>query len=250
MTENTIILDTLMDNLTGKDHPVRGVCSGAFWTSVTTRETGLATTYRDMDLQHSDHPCFVEAAGRMLEMKAGELAELARSRNTVAASIGLATINSMLEVDEKNCVEAGAYDLLAEKGKGRNVAVVGHFPFIPKLREHARNLWVIEKRLRPGDLPADEAARILPKCEVVCLTGTALINHTLEELLNLCKDAYVVLTGPSSPLHPMLFDFGIDAICGTRVTNVEEANRYISQAASFKQIHHHGVRLLTMTAKP
>jgi len=241
------LLNALIDSLPGKDTPVTGVCTGAFWTSVTTRYTGLATTYREMDLQHSDHPSMIEDVGRLVGKKAGALAEYARSENTVAASIGVATINSLLEVDERTCTETGAYDLLADKGKGLNVAVVGHFPFVPRLRETARNVWVIEKRLRPGDLPAEDAAKILPRCEVVCLTGTALINHTLEGLLALCKGAYVVLTGPSSPLSPVLFDFGVHAICGTRVTDAREVERYITQAATFKQLRRHGVRLLTMT---
>ena len=93
----------------------------------------------------------------------------------------------------------------------------------------------------------NEAARLLPKADVVSLTGTAFINHTIEELLSLCRDSYVVLTGPTSPLSPVLFDFGIQAICGTRVADADEVIRFVSQAASFKQIHGHGVRLLTMT---
>ena len=74
-----------------------------------------------------------------------------------------------------------------------------------------------------------------------------MINHTLESLLDLCKGAYVVLTGPSSPLSPVLFDFGVHAICGTRVTDAREVDRYITQGATFKRLRRHGVRLLTMT---
>lgn len=241
------ILNALIDSLTGKDEPVRNVCAGAFWTTVTTRYTGLATTYRELDLQHSDHPCMVKDAGSLIGKTAGELVEYARSDDTVSASIGMAAINSLLEVDESKCTERGAYDILAEKGRGRDVAVAGHFPFIPKLRDVARNVWVIEKRLRPGDFAESDAVRILSKAEVVSLTGTAFINHTIEELLSLCRDSYVVLTGPTSPLTPVLFDFGISAICGTRVADTDEVIRYVSQAATFKQIHGHGVRLLTMT---
>ena len=80
------------------------------------------------------------------------------------------------------------------------------------------------------------------------LTGTAFINHTIEELLSLCRGSYVVLTGPTSPLSPVLFDFGIDAICGTKVVNMENVKCFVMQAAIFKQIKHQGVRLITMTA--
>ncbi|MBN2399593.1 MAG: DUF364 domain-containing protein [Candidatus Aminicenantes bacterium] len=241
------ILNELIASLKGRETPVRGVCAGAFWTAVTTRFTGLATTYRDADPKHDIHACPVQDAGSLLGKTAGELADYALADDTVSASLGLAAINSLIETDEARCLEKGAFEILAEQGRGRDVAVVGHFPFVDKLRVVTRNLWVIEKRLHPGDLPESEAARILPRCEVVCLTGTTFINHTLEDLLAFCRDSYVVLTGPTSPLSPLLFEFGIDAICGTRVVHAEEVVRYVSQAANFRQIHGHGVRLLTMT---
>lgn len=241
------ILHALVDSLPQPDTPVRAVFTGAFWTLVTSRFTGMATTYREQDLQHSDQPGVVKDAGRLEGKRAAELVAYAFSENTVSASIGLAAINSLLDVDETRCTAQGAFEILAEKGRGRDVAVVGHFPFIPKLREVARNVWVLEKRLRPGDFQDTEAAAILPKAEVVCLTGTAFINHTLEDLLACCRDAFVVLTGPSAPLAPVLFEQGIDAICGTRVVDAAEVVRYISQGACFKQIRGHGVRLLTMT---
>jgi len=241
------ILNELIASLPGKETRVRGVCTGAFWTAVTTRFTGLATTYRAIDPEHDIHASPVKDSGSLLEKTAGELVDYALADDTMSASLGLAAINSLIEINEACCVEKGAFEILAAQGRGRDVAVVGHFPFVDKLRAVTRNLWVIEKRLRPGDLPESEAARILPRCEVVCLTGTTFINHTLEDLLALCRGSYVVLTGPTSPLSPLLFEYGIDAICGTRVVNAEEVVRYVSQAATFRQIHGHGVRLLTMT---
>jgi len=188
--------------------------------------------------------------GFLTEKNALELVEYARSHNTLEASIGMAAINSLIEVDVARCVDLNAYDVLLEKGRGRNIAVVGHFPFVPKLKKAAKNLWVIEKRLRPGDLPESETKRILPRCDVVCITGTAFINHTIEGLLSLCRESFVVLTGPTSPLTPLLFDYGIDVICGTRVVDSEEVLRFISEAATFRQLHGHGVRLLSLTREP
>jgi len=241
------ILGALIDSLPDQETPVRGICAGARWTVVTTRGTGMSTTYRDPDLQGGHDSRGIPDAGQLLGQPARALLAHARSTDTLAASIGMATVNSLLDVDEARCTPRGAFDILAERGRGRNVAVVGHFPFVPKLREHARHVWVIEKQPRPGDFPERQAARILPRCEVVCLTGTAFINHTLEDLLALCRDSYVVLTGPTSPLSPVLFEFGIDAICGTRVVDADEVTRFVSQAATFQQIHGHGVRLLTLT---
>ncbi len=240
------ILQTLVDSLAHKESPISEVQTGAFWTIVTSRFTGMSTTYRDLDLQHTDRPQMVKKAGHLTELTAGELAQYAFSEESVSASIGMASINSLIDIDETQCQELNAFDIAAEKGKGRNIGVVGHFPFVPKLREVANQLWVIEKRLRPGDLPAEDAAKILPQCDVVCLTGTSFINHTIEELLALCSNAFIILTGPTSPMTPLLFDFGIDVICGTKVTDPQLVARYITQGATFRQLKHQGVKLLAL----
>jgi uncharacterized protein (DUF4213/DUF364 family) len=70
---------------------------------------------------------------------------MAYSESLLEAAIGMATINSLLEVDEERCLALNGGDLIARKGKGKRVAIVGHFPFIAKLREIAKELWVIEK---------------------------------------------------------------------------------------------------------
>jgi uncharacterized protein (DUF4213/DUF364 family) len=82
---------------------------------------------------------------------------------------------------------------------------------------------------------------------VVAITGTSLINHTFEGLVQLCRpEAFVLVLGPSTPLSPLLFHYGVHALSGTVVDDVDEVLRYVEQGATFRQIHHHGVRLLTM----
>jgi uncharacterized protein (DUF4213/DUF364 family) len=123
---------------------------------------------------------------------------------------------------------------------------VGHFPFIPKLREEAGHLWVLEQHPGEGEFPAAAAADIIPRADVVALTGSALINHTLEALLALCRPGVpVVVLGPSTPLSPVLFDHGATVISGARVVSEDAALRTIGQGATFQQVE--GVQLLTLT---
>jgi len=186
----------------------------------------------------------VRDVGKLIRKKALELADYAKSKNLLEACIGMATVNSLIDIDESKCIEKNGFEILLEKGKGGNVAVVGHFPWIPNLREKVQNLWVLEERLREGDLPSTDADRILPQCDVVGVTGTSFINHTLQDLLALCKKAFVVLIGPTSPLSSILFDYGIDAICGAKVVDEDKTIRSISEGATFKEVS--GVRLLTL----
>jgi hypothetical protein len=86
---------------------------------------------------------------------------------------------------------------------------------------------------------------VLPESDVVAITGTSLINHTFDGLIELCRpDAFVVLLGGSVPLTPVLFDRGVDVVSGTRVVAVPAALQAVAQGASYRQIP--GRRLLTM----
>jgi uncharacterized protein (DUF4213/DUF364 family) len=236
------ILNDLLSSLRGDDFPVKSVHTCAFWTAVVSKHCGLSSTFRD---EGPSHERGVRDVGNITRKMALELAEYARSDSLLEASIGMATINSLVDIDESKCIEKNAFEIILEKGQGKNVAIVGHFPWIPKLREKVQNLWVLEQRIREGDLPAKEADRILPQCGVVGITGTSFINHTLERLLSLCKGAYVLLIGPTSPLSPILFDYGIDAICGSKIIDPDQLIRAISEGATFKEVT--GVRLLTLT---
>ncbi len=236
------ILDDLLLSLKGNDFQVKSVHTCVFWTAVLSKHCGLSSTFRE---EGPSHDRGVKDVGNLTSKTALELAEYAKSKSLLEASIGMATINSMIDIDESKCVEKNAFEIILEKGTDKNVAIVGHFPWIPKLREKVKNLWVLEQRLREGDLPAKEADRILPECDVVGITGTSFINHTIEGLLKLCKKAFVVMIGPTSPLSPILFDYGIDAICGAKVIDVEKIIRSISEGATFKEVS--GVRLLTIT---
>jgi uncharacterized protein (DUF4213/DUF364 family) len=99
--------------------------------------------------------------------------------------------------------------------------------------------------LRPGDLSAEKAEEILPQADVIGITGTAFINHTIDGLLSLCqKDSWIIMIGGTTPLSPVLFDYGVDMVAGSRVTDPQKAIRCIGQGATFRQID--GIKHLIM----
>jgi len=234
------ILDDLLDSL-DMDAPVRTVLVGAHWTVVCSRHCGMAATLMD---NHTHGHYQVRDVGRLHTKTARDLIEYARSDNLLEASIGVAAINSLLDVDESQAVEINAVKVLIEHGRGKNVALVGHFPFIPKLRPAVGQLWVIEQHPVEGDYPAESAADLIPQADVVAITSSALINHTLEGLLALCRpNALVMMLGPSTPLSPVLFDHGVSILSGSRVVDEAAVLRTVGQGATFQQVE--GVHLLT-----
>ncbi|MFQ5343183.1 MAG: Rossmann-like domain-containing protein [Anaerolineae bacterium] len=235
------VLDDLFANLP-PDVPVRSILVGAHWTIVCSRRAGLASTL--MDTWPHGHSRVADV-GRLHEKTAHELAQFARSDNLLEASIGVAALNSLLEVDSRRVVELDAVDVLGERGRGKRVAVVGHFPFIRRLRPTVKELWVLEERPLPDEHPAAAAPDLIPQADVVAITATTLINRTLDGLLRLCRpEAFVMILGPSTPLSQALFDYGVDVLSGTQVIDEGAAMRTIGQGAIFPQVA--GVRRVTM----
>ena len=103
------IIDDLLSTLR-YDAPVRDIRLGPFQTAVLTRNCGLASTPHDPGPHHSRIP--VTEAGLLMEKDVGALAHLANSESALEAAIGMATINSLIEVDENRCLELNAAELI------------------------------------------------------------------------------------------------------------------------------------------
>ncbi len=220
---------------------MRSVLVGLHWTAVCSRACGLAST---LVSSHAHGEGNLNDVGNLHLKSARELAELALADNLLEASLGVAALNSLLEMDDRPASLSNAVDVLIQHGSAKRVALVGHFPFIPRLRQTAGELWVIEQHPGQGEFPAEAAADLLPQADVVAITSSALINHSLDRLLALAApNALVMLLGPSTPLSPLLFDYGISILSGQRVVDEELAFRTIAQGGSFQQVQ--GVQLVT-----
>jgi uncharacterized protein (DUF4213/DUF364 family) len=234
-----------------QDGEVVEVRIGLHWTAVVAEvegklRCGLSSTLEGPH-EHGGDPQ-VPQAGSLETFTGRELASLALEKNRpTLASVGVAALNTLLPLPD-SYVEANAEHVLSTYGTDKHVTIVGRFPFIPRLRKAVKKLTVLERDPREGDLPAEAASQVLPHSEVVAITGMALVNHTLEDLLRLCApEALVMVLGPSTPLSPLLFDYGVDMLSGSIVADIESVVRTVSQGANFRQIHRAGIRLVTMT---
>lgn len=238
------IVDDLLGSLPAEGVALRDLRIGAFWTVVWTEPgAGLASTQRDTHTPHGHS--LIRWAGDLLEHNAQQLAGLLRARSPMEAALGMATVNALLRVDEAALTDRNASEEIIRRGEGKRVVIVGHFPFIPKVRRAVGHLDVLELDPGPDELPPVAAEQVIPGADVVAITGTSLVNGTFEGLVRLCRrDAYVLVLGPTSPLSPVLFDYGVDLIAGTRVVDPVEALTLAGQGAIFRQMR--GVRLVTM----
>ena len=109
--------------------------------------------------------------------------------------IGVATLNALSQtIIEKNpdnyIIQNGDVINYIKITKKDTVAMVGYMqPQVPLIEARAKKLYVIERtptrREEEGVLPDTASDEILPKADVILITGTAIANGTIDHLLRL-----------------------------------------------------------------
>jgi uncharacterized protein len=224
------------------DLPVKDAWVGLHWTAVTSLGTGLAAT-------NADAPCCrskdIQWVGKLHEHSAFELVDLIHSSHPLEVSVGMAALNSLIQVNSQYVVEINARDVILQRSQNKKVALIGGFPFAEMLRKNAAVLWVLELDPQGDEYPASAAGDLLPQADVIGLTATTLMNGTFEQLYPLFPDqALVVMMGPSTPMHPVLFDFGIDILAGSQVVDPQSVYRFVGQGSTLHPVE--GLRRITL----
>ena len=168
-----------------------------------------------------------------------EYAKAIKSWNFTEASMALAACNAFYNskerLDKLNCHEP--YENYCTDGldmSGAKIALIGHLTVTEEMQNKAEKIYILEKAPQPGDYPDSACDYILPQCDIVIITGSAIINKTFPHLLELCKNAHTtILAGPSVPMCPELLDFGIDRLSGMIVENKDDM---IAQVLSGKPV--------------
>jgi uncharacterized protein (DUF4213/DUF364 family) len=231
------ILNSIMKSIK-EDAPVQEVRRGLHWTAVVSKRCGLASTMAYGGCNHGETGGM---EGYLTEMTALGLARYCLDGDMEKASLGLAAINSLLDIDPDKYANVDGLQIVKDMGKGKNISVIGHFPYLDTLAKEAKNLWIIEKQPRPGDYPEEKGNDFLPQSDIVVISSTTLINHTLPGILGLCRRGSVkMLLGPTTPLSETLFEYGIDILAGSVVTEKDVVLRSVSEGATFMQLKKKG----------
>ena len=173
--------------------------------------------------------------GKLRGRLARDLLKETEATSGIRRAVGVATMNALAAMcwerratpDVDLQIGVDAYDA-ANIQLGEHVVVVGAFvPFLKALKRAGQTFTVLEMdpaTLKPDELahfrPAEQASQVVPDADVVLITGTTLLNDTLENLLKLCRpDTRIVLVGPTVGLYPDAFlRRGADVLGGVRVT--------------------------------
>ncbi len=158
---------------------------------------------------------------RMLGMDAYEMASWAvNKKHVLKRALGIATLNSVTrryfeQTDLlREDLQLDVFGLLKNED---TVGMVGYLgPVVKIIEEKGLTLHVFDKG-HPTAGSVEELSRlpeVLPTCSVVFLSGTSLINNTIDELLALCTTAReIIIMGSTAVGYP-------EAYAGTRVSVV------------------------------
>jgi uncharacterized protein (DUF4213/DUF364 family) len=187
--------------------------------------------------------------GKLRGRPALDLAKQALSHHGIRRAVGIAAMNALAdtcwrcrpspEIELRLGIDA--FDA-TEMHPGENVVVVGAFvPFLRELKRRRQSFLVLEQdpaTLKPEELPffrpAEAADAVVPGADVLLITGTTLINNTLEGLLSLAKPgARVTMVGPTVSLLPDAFlRRGADILGTVRITQPDEFLETLAEGGS------------------
>jgi len=200
------------------------------------------------------HNCTASQAGNLVGMPADEIASWAlRAQSVIDSAVGLAVLNSAADYEnleyENNPQGPDAAYSVAIRDTDQ-IGVVGYIePLINSLRNKGYRLFVFERDESFRDRAYMESAQpeLLPKCQVVFITSSTLINRTLENILSHCSNAReIIMVGPSTPLYPEAFKgTGVTVLAGTRwlPKNRDDIMAGVSQGAGMKQLVKFGEKI-------
>jgi uncharacterized protein len=187
--------------------------------------------------------------GKLAGRAARELLKETQAASGIRRAIGIAAMNALADMcwerrplsEVELCVGVDAYDA-ADIRPDDHVVVIGAFvPFLKALKRARQRYTVLEMNpatLKPDEMPhfrpADEAGSVLPSADIVLITGTTLLNGTLDDLLAACRPgARVVMVGPSVGLLPDPFlRRGVDVLGSIRVTAPDEFLAVLAEGGS------------------
>lgn len=175
--------------------------------------------------------CHSVDASRWMGRPLADLAALLPSLNPFEAALGLAAVNAHHNRRSLDLPQASGLDALGPQPGA--VVMVGAFP---GAAERFADLTVIEQSPGPGQMPPTAATAALSRADGAVITASALVNHTLPDLLPPLRGRPAVLTGPGTPLTPRLHAYGLTALAGLIIDEADGCAAAVAAGAGARAL--------------
>jgi uncharacterized protein (DUF4213/DUF364 family) len=188
-------------------------------------------------------------AGNLDRSSVSEIIQYALDTNVLKSAMGVATLNALTqwiiesgrEKEYEVVKERDGFDLLDIK-PGETVTLIGAFgPYIRRLKMMGNPFFIVEKNpqtLRPDEMkyfkPASEIPSAIEKSDAMIITGTAIVNHTIDAILSLIThDKRAAMIGPTASMVPdAFFKRGVNVMAGVEILDPEEMIKILKQGGS------------------
>ena len=188
-------------------------------------------------------------AGELEGTPISEIIKYSLDPNVVKSAIGVATLNavSQLILESANGKE---YEMIRDRD-GFNllnielhetVSLIGAFgPYIRRLKMMGNPFFIIEKNSQTLKLdemkhfkPESEMRDALEKSGVAILTGTSIVNHTIDHILSLLRNGIrAAIIGPTASMIPdAFFRRGVHVMAGIEIQNPDTMIKILKQGGS------------------
>jgi len=193
---------------------VREVRIGHYLIGVLLDSGELGVAYALPGERKAPEPVFPDPA-RYVGMDALDLAAGLKQDDLVARALGMAAANAVAQPDPAHSLEDPDALTTVPVRPTDTVGLIGFIRSIHRrIDDRVDRIIIFDRSLdgEPGISPEEQQPELLPLCDVVFVTGSAVTNGTLETILPWCRKARdIVIIGPSTPLYP-------EAFAGTGVT--------------------------------
>ena len=208
-----------------EDLRVSRLVHGVSWTAAVLSDGGVGVA------MHTAGETVPRMFDSLVNRPLRDAGEALLSWNMEEASEALACVNAFYNRPDCGCMSVDGRTLSGVKLRGRTVGMVGkmlgHSNMTAESFAETKRFYVMDREEKPGALPDSACEFYLPLCDLVIITGSAAINKTLPRLLELSRNAEVILTGPSVSCCPRLLELGIDRMHGRVIVKPEEMLRAI-----------------------
>ena len=227
-----------------EDARIIDVSIGIFWTFVQTQYGSAisATAHRWCD----DPPgAIIPLAGNLVGLPVREIVPLYDSTSLTARSLANAAVAACFDSENMTGTrdDRRGQDLLSDMcladNQKKHIALIGHFHFADELKKlgHHLDIFELEGRCEQGDIPNSRIPECLPFADIVMMTSSTIVTHSTEDILRSCRpDAVKMIVGPSVPIHPVLWEYGFDAICASVITDPKQVSIAARQGGNHKQL--------------
>jgi uncharacterized protein len=198
---------------------------------------------------------------------AAELMQDALSENGLRRAVGIAALNALCELCWQRRPTPGmellpgvdAFDATGLQDGDRIVLVGAFIPFLKELKRRRLPYLVLERNpaaLKPEEMPfyrpAEAAAEIVPAADVLLVTGSTLLNDTLEDLLAMARpETRVTVVGPTIGMLPDAFVArGADILGSVRITRPVDFLDLLAEGGSAPHFLRHSAEKVVLVRRP